>query len=98
MKDLRIDPWGRQRCWNCGGINFTTRRTARSWVWLGPFALLTKPKQRCNRCSAYNDVGSAQPYNGPADKRYQLEFEREVAAAQQSAPQIMPGSSSGGSI
>ncbi|MPY95460.1 MAG: DUF2510 domain-containing protein [Acidimicrobiia bacterium] len=69
MKDIRVDSLGRQRCWNCGGTNFTQQRTLRSKVTVGVGALATKKKLRCVSCGEYNDVGSAKPYNGPASKR-----------------------------
>ncbi len=88
MKNIRIDQWGRQRCWNCGGINFTTKRTGKSWLLLGVGAVLTNPKQRCNRCGQYNQVGAAQQYDGPASKKYRAEWEREQQQQQQYPPTL----------
>jgi hypothetical protein len=77
MQDIRIDQQGRQRCWNCGGLNFTQQRTARSKVGFGISSALTKPKLRCVRCSEYNDVGSARPYTGPASPSFKAEWDAE---------------------
>lgn len=81
MKDIRIDDQGRQRCWNCGGTNFTHKRTVRSKVVGGTAVVMTgglaaaaaplatKKKLKCQACGEYNDVGSAKPYEGPASAR-----------------------------
>lgn len=81
MRDIRIDDEGRQRCWNCGGMHFTHKRTARSKLFgagavvaTGGLAaaaapLATKKKLKCQSCGQYNDVGSAKPYTGPASSR-----------------------------
>lgn len=81
MKDIRIDDQGRQRCWNCGAMNFTHKRTVRSKVVGGTAVVMTgglaaaaaplatKKKLKCQACGEYNDVGSAKPYTGPASKR-----------------------------
>lgn len=71
MQDVRIDDDGNMRCWNCGGKNFRQKRTFRSKV-LGGFilSLLTKKKLKCLHCGEYNDVGSAKPYDGPAEHKY----------------------------
>ena len=81
MKDIRIDDQGRQRCWNCGGTNFTHKRTFRAkatavglgvaTVGVGAAAAAagTKKKLKCQSCGEYNDVGSAKPYDGPKNKR-----------------------------
>lgn len=69
MKDIRVDSQGRQRCWNCGGLNFTHKRTFRSKALVGVGALLTKKKLKCQSCGEYNDTGRAKPYTGPASKR-----------------------------
>lgn len=81
MKDIRVDDQGRQRCWNCGGLHFTQKRTARAKVAGGTAAVLTfgvagaaaplvtKKKLKCQSCGEYNDVGSAKPYTGAANKR-----------------------------
>lgn len=82
MKDIRIDKAGAQRCWNCGGRNFTEQRTLRSRVAFGVGAVLTKKKLRCVRCDEYNDVGSAKTYDGPAARKYRKEWEAEQRAGQ----------------
>jgi len=78
LKDIRIDDQQRQRCWNCGGINFTTQRTTRSKLF-GLLCLLTKPKLRCVRCGEYNDPGNAKHYQGPASRKYAAEWQQEQA-------------------
>jgi hypothetical protein len=80
VKDVRLDSSGRQRCWNCGGFNFTQQRTTRSKVAFGLSAALSKAKLRCVRCGEYNDVGSATPYTGPASRKYAAEWKAEQAA------------------
>jgi putative oligomerization/nucleic acid binding protein len=84
MKDIEVDEEGRQRCWNCGGMNFTQQRTARSKVAFGVGALLTKKKLRCVHCGEYSDVGNAKPYRGPAGRKYKGEWEAEQARAKAS--------------
>lgn len=81
MKDIRIDADGNQRCWNCGNKNFTQKRTFRSKaasvtaavtvVGLPAAAatLATKKKLQCQACGEYNDVGSAKPWDAPADTK-----------------------------
>lgn len=69
MKDIRVDAMGRQRCWNCGGLSFTEKRTVRSKVVVGVGAVVTKKKLKCQSCGEFNDVGNAKAYNGPASKR-----------------------------
>jgi hypothetical protein len=81
VKDVRLDSSGRQRCWNCGGLNFTQQRTTRSKVAFGLAAALSKAKLRCVRCGEYSDVGSATPYTGPASRKYAAEWKAEQAAA-----------------
>ena len=68
MKDIRIDDQGRQRCWNCGGLTFDHKRTARSKA-MTVGALATKKKLKCQSCGEYNDVGNAKRYRGPVSKR-----------------------------
>ncbi len=69
VKNIRVDEKARQRCWNCGGLNFTEKRTMRSKAMVGVGALLTKKKLKCQSCGEYNDTGNAQPYKGPASKK-----------------------------
>ena len=68
MKDVRVDADGTMRCWNCGGKNLVSKRTARAKVMGGVGALLTKKKLKCQQCGEYNDVGDAKPYDGPVDQ------------------------------
>ena len=68
VRDIEIDADGRQRCWKCGGQNFTQQRTTRSKVSVGLGAALTKKKLRCVQCGTYNDVGSAKPYQPAASR------------------------------
>jgi hypothetical protein len=81
MRDICVDVEGQQRCWNCGGRNFTQQRTTRSKVAFGIGAALTKPKLRCVRCNEYNDVGNAKAYQGPYDRRYKSEWLEENTQA-----------------
>lgn len=61
MRDVRIDEEGRLACWRCGSREFQAKRTFRSKVTTGPFALLTHKKLKCLMCAAYNQTGSATP-------------------------------------
>ncbi|MBA4811017.1 MAG: hypothetical protein H2036_08815 [Acidimicrobiales bacterium] len=56
MTDIQIDAYGEQRCWNCGGENFIARRSIKTWLLLGGFALLTKKKLLCLDCRKFNNV------------------------------------------
>lgn len=47
MTDVRMGDNSELRCWNCGGKNFTEKRTARSKVTVGVWALATKKKPKC---------------------------------------------------
>lgn len=80
MQDIRVDADGNQRCWNCGSKNFTQKRTFRAKATgvvaavptVGLVALTslgTKKKLQCQACGEYNDVGSAKPWNGPANAK-----------------------------
>lgn len=82
MKDARIDEDGEARCWKCGAKAFTEKRTARSKVLMGPAALVTKKKLKCQRCGEYNDVGNAKPFTAPQGGRYRREFQRNQSSAQ----------------
>lgn len=65
VRDIQIDSQGCNRCWSCGGKNFTQGRTTMAKVTVGVGALLTKKKLRCTGCGAWNDVGNAKPFNRP---------------------------------
>lgn len=86
MQDVRIDDQGRQRCFNCGGFNFTQQRTTRSKVAFGIGALLANQKLRCVRCGEYNDTGSGKPYSGPAGRKYRTEWLSEQSASFVTSP------------
>lgn len=86
MKDIEVDEQGRQRCWNCGGLNFTQQRTMRSKVAFGVGALVAKKKLRCVRCGEYNDVGGAKVYRGPASRKYRGEWEAEARSRPAGTP------------
>ena len=80
MKNIRIDDNGVPRCWNCGSMGLTEKRTLRSKAMVGAGALLTKKKLKCQRCGEYNDTGNGKPYNGPKARKYRKEWEKEQAA------------------
>jgi hypothetical protein len=65
MQDIRIDTDGNQRCWFCGGKNFTEKRTFGSKAALGVGSLLTHKKLKCQSCGEYNDTGSTKPFVDP---------------------------------
>lgn len=89
MRNVRVDDEGVLRCWNCGSTGFTEKRTARSkWltlilgvltvgIWLIVMALLTKKKLKCQVCGEYNDVGNAQPWDGPHGRKYREQWEAQ---------------------
>lgn len=73
MKDIQLDSDGNFRCWNCGGRNFSEKRTRRSkvvgagaGVVVAPVAavgiLAAKKRLWCQACAEYNKMGNAQPY------------------------------------
>jgi hypothetical protein len=75
MENIRVDPEGNQRCWNCGGKNcFVSKRTFRSKLLLGVGALLTQKKLKCQMCGEYNQTGSAEPFKGPHNQRLAKKF------------------------
>jgi hypothetical protein len=92
VKDIRVDEDGNLRCWKCGGKNFTQKRTFRAkatavsagaltlGIGAGVAALGTKKKLQCQACHEYNDVGSAKPWDGPANQK--LAEKRGTAAPQ----------------
>ncbi|MCH5645167.1 hypothetical protein [Gordonia sp. ABSL49_1] len=78
MKDIQLDSDGNFRCWNCGGKNFSEKRTRRSkvigvgaGVALTPLAaagiLAAKKRLYCQGCGEYNKMGDAQPYTPAPD-------------------------------
>lgn len=72
MQDIRVDEDGNQRCWKCGGKNFTQKRTFRAKAIGVPTvvvgALATKKKLQCQSFGEYNDVGNAKPWDGLKDE------------------------------
>ena len=93
MKNVCVDSNGELRCYNCGSKGFTEKRTLRAKMLVGVGALLTKKKLKCQVCGEYNDSGNADPYTGPASKKYRKMYESELAAAAQasSSPAGEPG-------
>ena len=81
MKNVCVDNAGELRCYNCGSKGFTEKRTMRAKMLVGVGALLTKKKLKCQVCGEYNDSGNADPYTGPASKKYRKMYEQELAAA-----------------
>lgn len=70
MRDIRVDENGDHRCANCGGKNFTLKRTRRSKVAVGVGTFATKKKKQCQDCGEYNKLGSAVPIkSGPTERR-----------------------------
>mgnify|MGYP000170900832 CR=1 FL=1 len=91
MKNVCVDTEGELRCWNCGNKAFTEKRTVRSKVLLGTAALLTKKKLKCQVCGEYNDTGEADPYTGPASKKYRKMYEAELAAQSDAGAEVASG-------
>ncbi len=81
MKNVCVDSSGELRCYNCGSKGFTEKRTVRAKMMVGVGAMLTKKKLKCQVCGEYNDSGNADPYTGPASKKYKKMYENELAAA-----------------
>lgn len=74
MDDIRVDKNGDLRCANCGGKNFSEKRTRKAKV-IGAGAgfatlgvaglaapLAAKKKLMCQACGTYNKMGDAQPF------------------------------------
>ncbi len=59
MKNARINQDGKLCCGRCGSTDFVYKRTFRSKLTTGPFALLTHKKIKCQACGAYNQTGDA---------------------------------------
>lgn len=59
MKDAKLDKEGRLVCAVCGSHELLYKRTFRSKITTGPFALLTHKKLKCQSCGEYNQVGNA---------------------------------------
>ena len=59
MRIVAIDKDGHQRCWWCGGLEFTQARITRETIVLGIHANVNKPTLRCAHCGEYNDIGRA---------------------------------------
>lgn len=99
MKDICIDAEGRQRCWNCGGMSFTEKRTMRSKVVVGVGALMTKKKLKCQLCGEYNDTGTAKPYGGPANRKLATKLGTdEIPGSRRAAPPEVLATLEGGKI
>ena len=77
MKNIRIDSNGELRCWNCGSKGLLAKRTARSKVAFGVGALASNKKLKCQSCGEYNDTGTAQPFTGPASRKWRKQYEAE---------------------
>jgi hypothetical protein len=93
MRDVKIDSDGNLRCWNCGGKGFNSKRTLRSKALVGVGALATHKKLKCQVCGEYNQTGHAQPYNGPASRKYrklEQRAQKGQAAAAPAPPQPPP--------
>ena len=58
MRVVGVDKEGRQRCWWCGGLEFTAARMTRETVVLGIRANVTRPTLRCAHCGECSDLGS----------------------------------------
>jgi hypothetical protein len=56
MRVVGIDKQGNQRCWWCGGVEFSQARMTRETVVLGIHASVTRPTLRCAHCGEYSDV------------------------------------------
>jgi DNA-directed RNA polymerase subunit RPC12/RpoP len=55
MRIVGIDKDGNQRCWWCGGQEFSKARSTRETVVLGVHLTMTKPTLRCGHCGRYSD-------------------------------------------
>ena len=85
MKNVCVDSSGELRCYNCGSKGFTEKRTVRAKMLSPVLAPLTKKKLKCQVCGEYNDSGNADPYTGPASKKYRKMYENELATTSTNA-------------
>jgi hypothetical protein len=76
--NVRIDDDGNLRCWNCGGKSFNRKRSFKGKVAMG---LLAGKKLKCDVCGQNNDPGKAQPYTGPAGRKYRKAEKKRAGAA-----------------
>jgi hypothetical protein len=57
MRVVGVDKDGRQRCWFCGGLEFTSARITRETVVLGIHANVTRPMLQCAHCGECSGLG-----------------------------------------
>lgn len=101
MEDIKVDENGDLRCSNCGGKNFTQKRTRKAKV-IGVTAgiatvgvagaavpLIAKQKLYCQACGTYNRMGSAKPYSPKAKQDA-----KSASVQRASVPARKPSSSS----
>ncbi len=55
MRIIGIDKDGNQRCWWCGGNEFSQARCTKETIVLGVHLNMTKPTLRCAHCGQYSD-------------------------------------------
>lgn len=67
MRVVGVDKEGRQRCWFCGGLEFTAARMTREKVVLGIYATVTRPTIRCAHCGEYGDSQRNGEFTRPAE-------------------------------
>ncbi len=82
--DIRIDDNGDQRCWNCGGKQFTLKRSKRAKAGLGAAALLAAKHNKCQSCGVYNILGNAKKFTGS-------QKDHDAVALQPPPPSEVPG-------
>ncbi|QDH47620.1 membrane protein [Gordonia phage Madeline] len=100
MQDIQLDTNGDFRCANCGGKNFSEKRTRRAKV-IGVTAgvatvglagaaapLVAKKRLYCQACGVYNRMGDAQPY---APKARQAATKPKSSAEESSPLQVFVG-------
>ena len=56
MHIVGIDKDGNQRCWWCGGQEFTRARVTPETIVLGVPVATAKPTLRCAHCGEHNDA------------------------------------------
>jgi hypothetical protein len=62
MQIIGVDGQGRQRCWWCGGLEFSRERMTRAVVVLGLHLHTTKPTLRCEHCGEYRSANAVETF------------------------------------
>ncbi len=69
MRVVGVDKEGRQRCWFCGGLEFTAAQMTREKIVQGIYSTVTGPAVRCAHCGEYSDTRREGEFTRAADSR-----------------------------